>query len=166
MLDAMRGWPLRRWPAAAGATAVFTVLVSVPTDLIDTPLFGREVPAPWWAWPSVLVSAVLAGLLSASYVAYPSRNPAEPGGAGARPTSGHAGGGWAGTVLTFFAVGCPVCNKLVLVALGSAGALTWFQPVQPLLQAAALVLLLWALRARLRGELSCPTDPDREATHA
>ncbi|GIM63480.1 hypothetical protein Pve01_80590 [Planomonospora venezuelensis] len=58
-------------------------------------------------------------------------------------------------MLTFFAVGSPVCNKLVLLALGSAGAMVWFEPVQPLLQLAALGLLVWALRVRLRGELAC-----------
>jgi hypothetical protein len=53
-------------------------------------------------------------------------------------------------------VGCPVCNKLVLLALGSAGAMTWFEPVQPLLQLAAVGVLVWALDVRLRGERACP----------
>ena len=156
MLTALRAWPPRRWLTAVATTAAFVVLVAVPTDLVDTPLFSRAVPPTWWAWPSLLVSAALAGLLTASYVARPPSSPAD---------RKQARGGWVGSVLTFFAVGCPVCNKLVLLALGSAGALTWFQPVQPLLQVAAVVLLGWALRARLRGELSCPTDPHREALH-
>jgi hypothetical protein len=122
-------------------------VVAVPTDLVDTPVFGREIPPTWWAWPSLVVTSVLGGLLLASYVARPAVTDAD------RRT---ARGGWVGGVLTFFAVGCPVCNKLVLLALGSAGALTWFEPVQPVLQLLAVVLLGWALRARLRGELSCP----------
>jgi hypothetical protein len=76
-------------------------------------------------------------------------------------------GDLAGGLLTYFAVGCPVCNKLVLLALGSAGAMTWFEPFQPVLQVAAVVLLLWALRSRLRGELSCPAPaPERAAEPA
>ncbi len=59
-------------------------------------------------------------------------------------------------LLTFFAVGCPVCNKLVLLSLGAAGAVTWFQPFQPLLQVAAIALLTWALVRRLRNRASCP----------
>jgi hypothetical protein len=59
-------------------------------------------------------------------------------------------------LLTYFAVGCPVCNKLVLLALGSAGAMTLFEPFQPVLQVTAVVLLVWALRGRLRGEVACP----------
>ena len=58
--------------------------------------------------------------------------------------------------MTFFAVGCPVCNKLVLLALGSAGAITWFQPLQPVLQALAIGLLGYALVTRLRTAQACP----------
>jgi hypothetical protein len=153
VLAALAAWPARRWLVAAGATIGYALLVAVPTDLVDTPLFGREVPPTWWAWPALLTSSSLAGLLTASYVAVPT--------ATARSESADTGadraapGGWVGGVLTFFAVGCPVCNKLVLLALGSAGAMTWFEPVQPLLQLAAVGVLVWALGVRLRGERAC-----------
>ena len=62
----------------------------------------------------------------------------------------------AGTVLGWFAVGCPVCNKLALLALGYSGALTWFAPVQAYLAVAAVGLLGVALVRRLRGQLACP----------
>ena len=138
-------WPVRRWLVAIATAVAFVLVVAVPTDLIDTPVFGREVPPTWWAWPSLLVSSLLAGLLVATYV----RAPAKPD----RPSSRR--GGWAGGLLTYFAVGCPVCNKLVLVALGTSGALNWFEPVQPLLQVAAIAALAWALRTRLRTESAC-----------
>ncbi len=146
-------WSARRWTAVAAATAVFVVVVAVPTDLIANPVFSREIPPTWWSWPSLLVSSVLGGLLVATYV-----DPADP------TSSDVAAGrrrGWAGGLLTYFAVGCPVCNKLVLLALGSAGAVTWFEPFQPVLQVLAVVLLLWALQLRLKGEVSCPVDETR-----
>jgi threonine/homoserine/homoserine lactone efflux protein len=95
----------------------------------------------------------LAGLLVATYV-----DPAVADAASERR------GGYAGGLLTFFAVGCPVCNKLVLLALGTTGALTWFEPVQPLLQLAGIALLTYALVRRLRGERTCPVTPP-ERTH-
>lgn len=150
MIAALRLWPARRWWTALAAAVATTLVIAIPTALIETPIFGREIPPTWWAWPSLLVSAALAGLLIGSYVNNPAQTP--------RDTASRRGG-WAGGALTFFAVGCPVCNKLVLLALGSAGALTWFEPVQPLLQIAAVVLLAWALRQRLLGELSCPAIP-------
>lgn len=149
---AMASWPPRRWLAAVGAGALFALAVAIPTDLVDNPVFGREIPPTWWSWPALVVSSVLGGLLVATYV--------DPVATDA-PTPRR--GGYAGGLLTFFAVGCPVCNKLVLLALGSAGAITWFEPVQPLLQVAAIALLGYALLQRLRGERSCPvaTPPER-----
>jgi hypothetical protein len=150
----MTAWTPRRWGAAVVASLAFALVVAVPTDLVDTPLFGREVPPTWWAWPSLVVSSLLAGLLVATYVAAPEQQGPDPAGRG----------GWIGGTLTFFAVGCPVCNKLVLLALGSAGAMTWFEPVQPLLQLVAVALLVWALQRRLAGERSCATPTNVPAT--
>lgn len=53
--------------------------------------------------------------------------------------------------LVALAVGCPTCNHLVVLALGSAGALTWFEPLQPIMGVVSLGVLAWALRARLRA---------------
>ena len=68
---ALRSWHRRRWLTALAMTVVGVVVVAVPTDLIDTPAFGREVPPTWWSWPALLVSSVLAGLLVATYVREP-----------------------------------------------------------------------------------------------
>ena len=62
-----------------------------------------------------------------------------------------------------FAVGCPVCNKVVLLALGSSGALTWFAPVQPLLAVLSIAGLAWALRVRLTNQRACRAQPARSA---
>lgn len=149
-LAVLGGWPLRRW-VAAGAAAIATVLtVAVPTALIPNPVFDRMIPAPWWNWPALLLSSALTGLLIATYVR---TGPAETG---ERPDGRSSQrGGTAGFLLTFFAVGCPICNKIVILALGTAGALTWFEPVQPLLQVGAVAVLAWALVRRLDGEIAC-----------
>lgn len=164
-LRSLRSWGARRRLVAAGAAVGTTLLVAVPTDLLPNPLFGRDVPPTWWAWPSLLLSSLLAGLLVATYVAVPGST--APGGTTADspdPAEADRPGrrGLLGGVLTFFAVGCPVCNKLVLLALGYAGAMTWFQPVQPVLQVLALALLATALVQRLRGEQACSVPlPER-----
>lgn len=156
-------WPARRWLTALASAIGFALVVAVPTALIDTPYFGREVPPTWWAWPSLIVSSLLAGLLIATYVARPTDQSVpevEPD----VSADTAARGGWIGGTLTFFAVGCPVCNKLVLIALGSAGAMRWFEPVQPVLQIGAVALLLWALHRRLQGENQCSTRPRTPVT--
>jgi hypothetical protein len=154
VLDALRSWTARRWLSAAAAAVGTVLVVAVPTAMIPNPVFGREIPVTWWSWPTLAVTAVLGGLLAATYV----RAPGEASGPSALDRRGTAGG-----LLTFFAVGCPVCNKLVLLALGYTGALQWFAPVQPLLAVGGLVLLGWALRVRLRGQLACPVLPATDA---
>lgn len=142
----LRGWPARRWAAAAGTAVLTYLVVAIPTDLIDTPVFSREVPPTWWAQPVLIITAVLAGLLTATYVSRPDgqnrQNTVRLGGAGA--------------IVSFFAVGCPVCNKLVLIALGTSGAMQFFEPIQPYLAAASIGLLVWALTRRLTSEEACP----------
>lgn len=138
-------WPVRRWLFAVGTAVATIVLVAVPTAMIPNPVFGRQIPPTVWAWPVLSVTAVLAGLVAATYVARKD----VPG--------GEQGGklGAAGAFVTFFAVGCPVCNKLVLLALGYTGALQFFAPVQPFLAAASVALLALALVLRVRRERVC-----------
>lgn len=142
----LRRWPARRWWVAV-ATAVSTVaFIAIPTDLIDTPFFAREIPPTPWSWPVLAVSAALAGMVTATYIAYPD------GGAPSQAVERLSIAGW---LVTFFAVGCPVCNKVVLLALGTTGAMQFFEPVQPFLAAASIGLLGWALFTRLTRENSC-----------
>lgn len=141
---ALSGWPTRRWVAAALSAAATVLVVGVPTVLVPNPVFGRAEPVTWWAWPVLVVTATLSGLVMATYVR------------GAGDTSTRpARAGLAGGFLAYLAVGCPVCNKVALLALGYAGALRWFAPVQPLLAVAGIVLLGYALRRRLAGEIAC-----------
>ncbi|SCG76478.1 cytochrome c biogenesis CcdA family protein [Micromonospora coxensis] len=153
-------WPARRWVAAVLAAVATVVVIAVPTDLIDTPFFSRDMAVTWWAWPVLLVTAVLSGLLVATYVA-------PVAGTGDRPSGGSGSRtGVTGATLSLFAVGCPVCNKIVLLALGYSGAMNWFAPAQPALAAASVVLLGWALRRRLRGERACPVPARPEPATA
>ncbi len=153
-MDSRRTWGSRRWGTAlAGATAV-ALAIGLPTEMIPNPLFARMMPVLWWNYPVWLVTAALSGLLLATYV--------REGVAGQDRPSRRGG---VGGILAFFAIGCPVCNKLVVVALGTSGAMSWFAPVQPVLAIAALVLLAAALRGRLRGQQVCavPTSASNGA---
>jgi hypothetical protein len=150
----LQRWTAKRWWFAL-ATAVSTyLLIALPTALIENPIFGREVPPTWWASGALVVSSILAGLVAATYVAGPDTTP--------RKREGRLG--WAGGLVTFFAVGCPVCNKLVLVALGYTGAIQYFAPIQPYLAIGAIALLGWAFVARVRRENSCRIPSRPKAT--
>ena len=117
------------------------VLIGVPTVLIPNPWFGREIPPRPLDYVVLALSVLLVAALAATY-AWPLACPW-------RERSLTTGG-----LLSFFAVGCPVCNKLAVLALGWSGALTYFAPLQPLLGAVAVLLLAATLVARLRPLLS------------
>ena len=155
MFAELQSWSPRRWVTAAAAGVIVARLVGLPTDVIPNPVFGRRVPVTCWFYPVLVFTAVLGGILAATYVRDPEL-PADPGSAGAADDERIARTGGFGGLLSFFAVGCPVCNKLVVIALGTVGARRWFEPIQPLLAVLSLVLLLVALRARLRNSRACP----------
>lgn len=184
--DAYRGlllWDRRRIGAAAAAAAGSAVVIGLATVLIPNSLFARDIPPVWWDYPVWILTAVLLGMLIATYVRSPraaggssGRDSASAGGSSGHDsaTEGRSSGpdaaserrssvlGGVGGVLGWFAVGCPVCNKIALLALGYTGALTYFAPLQPILAAASVVLLLVAVIIRLKGQYSCPLpSPER-----
>lgn len=142
--------PARRWVwirlgAGLAATVGVAVAIGVPSALLANPFFVRMTPVPWWSYAAWAATAVLTGVLAATYVHAP---PVATG------TQGRAG--IAANLGSVLAVGCPVCNKLVVAALGVSGALGIWAPIQPVLAAASLALLGWALWRRLSTLRSCP----------
>jgi hypothetical protein len=147
----VRAWPFRRWAAAVAAAVLAALVIGVPTGVIPTSFYTRMTPVLWWNYPVWAVSSVLEGLLLATYVG--AGSPARAADAPEqRPRTARAVG--AG-LLSAFAVGCPICNKLVVLAVGVSGALSYWAPAQPFLAAASLALLLHALVRRLRTANAC-----------
>lgn len=133
---------------AAGLLAAFfaVLVIGAPTAVVPNPLFARMTPTRPQDILFLVLTALLVGLIAATYAA---------------PTAVASQGGEArltgGGLLSFLAIGCPICNKLVVLALGVGGALRWFEPVQPLLGIASLALLTYAAWSRLRTlRADCP----------
>lgn len=138
----------RAWMVVIAAAAGTLVAIGVPTDLIDTSLFVRMIPARAQDYALWAGTAVLAGLIAGTYVL-----PAPDGGQGKT---------LAGGALSYFAVGCPICNKLVVLFLGTSSALTFFAPLQLYLGLGSVALLAWTLRLRARavvGACALPAEP-------
>ncbi|MEU5404353.1 hypothetical protein ABZ348_34305 [Streptomyces sp. NPDC005963] len=143
----MRNWMPRQWAVAVLVTLLAAMAIGIPTGVVPTDLFARMTPVIWWNYPVWALSSLLMGLLAATYAA--GRRSAEA----PRPRTARA---LAGGVLSTLAVGCPVCNKLVVLALGMSGAHTYWAPAQPVLALASLGLLAHALLRRLRTADACP----------
>jgi hypothetical protein len=136
--------------------------------IIPNPVFGREIPPASFAVVVWIVSAPLTGIIGATYSS-PWAAATTPlvilGDDGSRRAARAATAPvederatWLGGVAsfgTFLAIGCPLCNKLALLLLGTSGALSIWAPIQPVLGAASLVLLaataVWRLRLRASG---------------
>jgi hypothetical protein len=130
--------------------AAIALATGIPTDVFPNPLYRRMTPVVWWNYPIWAASALLVGLIAATYVR-------AAGGLTRRASGATFGGG----LLSFLAVGCPICNKLVVTALGVSGALAYFGPVQPVFGTAAVVLLAVTLAVRLRSAVVCSARPRR-----
>ena len=135
--------PRATWPRAVLFGAVAAVLIAVPSDIIDTPIFGRPVEVRWIDYVILAVTSALIGLIFAI-------RPEATESSGLAEAAERQGTRtiWGGFV-SFLAVGCPVCNQAVVALAGVGGALSWWAPVQPFVGLLAVVLLLYTLRKRL-----------------
>ncbi len=141
---------LRSWVIGAIGAAVTLVLIAIPTVIIDNPFFVRMTPVRPQDYIIWITTGLLAGLVIGSYTL----------GAGSRSGDKVVSGGF----LSFLAVGCPICNKLVLLLLGTSGALTYFAPFQIYLGIASLALLGWALHLRVQAiSRGCAVVPEQAA---
>ena len=140
----MSRWSPRRWFTAVLSGLGIGFLIALPTAIIPNPIFGRAIETTWWSYPTVVFSAILGGIAAES-------------------TDKSLRLGTLGGFISFFAVGCPVCNKLVLLALGSSGAISWFAPIQPFLAVISLWFMLWAVNVRLSNQDSCSRAPPAQS---
>lgn len=145
----------RFWLIAFGATGLTILVLGVPTAVIPNPFFARMTPTEASNLAVLLVSAPLIGGLAATYVApVPDLHPAlthDPTRVGLA------------SVGAFLAIGCPICNKVVVGLLGVSGALSIFAPLQPVIGAISIALLAgsltWRLRDRAQGCSRCAVAP-------
>lgn len=157
----------RQWLVALGSAVGVALLIGYATVLIPNDFFARDIEPVWWNYPVWLLTSALSGLLVATYIKPTLVEPVET--TALEPADSTATDrrtsrlGLAGGILAWFAVGCPVCNKLALLALGYSGAITWFAPIQPFLAIGALALTAVALVVRLRGMVACAV-PVRQST--
>jgi len=145
-LDNVRSWPARRWLVAVLAAGGAALAMGVPTGIVHTGFYTRMTPVTWWDYPVWALSAVLVGLTAATYVRVAGTELVGP--YRSRRTVG-------ATLLSTFAVGCPICNKLVVALIGVSGALSYWAPLQPVLGVLSIGLLGAGLAVRLRGAAVC-----------
>ena len=126
----------KAWIITALAAAIGLVVIGLPTAIYENLFFVRMTPVRPQDYDIWVVSSVLIGLIVGSYFAGGSK-------AGEEKVL-------SGSVLSVLAVGCPICNKPVVLLLGTSGALTFFAPVQVYIGIASVLLLGWTLLLRAK----------------
>lgn len=133
-----------RWTAwraiglGLGVGVVTFLVVGLPSAVVPNPWFARMTPTRPQDYLFLGLTTLLAAILGATYT-LPATCPLQEG----KLT--------AGGFLSILAVGCPICNKVVVLLLGVSGALTYFEPIQPVLGVLSLGLLGYAVLLRLRA---------------
>jgi hypothetical protein len=137
------------------AGAGTALVIGVSTDVIPNGLFSREIPVRPFDVIVLVALSMLTGALAATY--------ALAGPSGVAEQRAGLGAGFLG----WFAVSCPVCNKLVIALIGVSGATGVVEPLQPALGALAVALAAAALVARVRamrrGDCAVPQTGHRQA---
>lgn len=131
----------------AVAAAMFVALGTVAA-LWQNPFFMRMTPAGGFEIALLLLQSVLAGV----YVGLP------------QSRCGRKSAG-AGAIIGFLGIACPVCNKVLVLLIGSALLLEYFEPLRlyvALGGAALLALAVWLKLARpecLQAEARSSSTP-------
>lgn len=126
-----KAWFMTTLAAAIGLTGI-----GLTTAIFENWFFVRMTPVRAQDYVIWILSSVLIGLIVGSYFV-------------ASSTIGD-GKILSGGLLSVLAVGCPTCNKLVVLLLGTTGALTFFAPLQLYIGIASVLLLGWTLLLRAR----------------
>ncbi|HLF79960.1 MAG TPA: hypothetical protein VJB57_20975 [Dehalococcoidia bacterium] len=144
LLLGLRAFGARGWTVSVGGATVTLVVVGIPAAIISNPIFVRMTPIRLQDYLIWVATALLAGLVIGTL--------AVSSGGNQKPLL-------SGGVLSALAVGCPVCNKLVVLLIGTSGALTFFAPLQLYLGMLALALLAYTLWLRLKAVSGlCPLE--------
>jgi hypothetical protein len=136
----------KAWTVTILAAAIGLVVIGLPTAIYENPFFVRMTPVRVQDYVIWALSSALIGLIAGSYFA-------------SRPSAVGEGKAASGGLLSILAVGCPICNKPVVLLLGTSGALTYLAPLQLYIGIASVVLLGWTLllRARVLAD-TCPVN--------
>lgn len=133
---------------ARGLAVAITMFVALGTvsALWENPLFMRMTPTSGFETALLLLQSALAGI----YVGIP------------RVSCGKRAAG-AGAIIGFLGIACPVCNKVLVLLIGSTLLLEYFEPVRLYVAMAGAVLLAAAVWIKLtRSE--CVSGPTPAAT--
>ena len=138
-----RWWSVRQRTVALGVFAATFIVLGEVGQTLPPNSADRTYPVEWWNWVTLPASALLMGMIAATFVVQ----------GGRRALAGASTGG-AGTVAAIV-MACPVCSPLAIPLLGTSGLLAFLVPDRGLIALVSVVMLALTLLLRLRASTTC-----------
>ncbi len=114
--------------------AIFFSVFGIITALIPTEWYRRMAPANALDYAFLIVTSALIGAYISISIVRKTR-------VAASCTASAYGGGAGG----FLGFGCTLCNKLLLLLLGAAGAMAYIEPYRPFIGSAGVAMMGYAV---------------------
>lgn len=130
--------------------AGFVLLFGIPTALIPTPWFVRMIPARLSDYVFLLLNSALIGAYVGLHM-YEKHERNKRGDVMATT----------GSIANIFAVGCPICNKLLVALLGTSAIMTYIEPLRVwlgVLSAGLVGAAVWFKIKNVRTCVACKHD--------
>jgi len=108
----LRTWSTLQWRVAGVGFLVSFLVMGIIGETLPVASIGRGTPVEWWSYVTLILTPVLIGLITATFV---------PAGQPKTSRRGGAAGAGLGGVVGTVAMACPVCNPLAIPLFGTAG---------------------------------------------
>jgi len=128
------------------AFAGFVLLFGIPTALIPTPWFTRMISARSSDYVFLLLNSALIGAYVGVH-AYEKHEKSKKGDVMATT----------GGIANIFAVGCPICNKVLVALLGASAVMAYIEPIRVWLGIFSAGLVGVALWFKVKNVKACVT---------
>lgn len=138
---------------AMGAFFVF----GAPTGLIPNPVFARMIPSVPLDYVFLALTSILVGAYAGLY--FYGRQ---------ATTKSQSVTAYSGVIGGIVAFGCPICNKVFVMALGTTSVMTYIEPYRPIIGAISVAVMGLAVYVKARQVRTgvCPVAQAESQTTA
>jgi hypothetical protein len=139
-----------------GVSLAALLVFGIPTSLIPNPIFSRMIPSLPLDYVFLIITSLLVGAYAALHFYGKQAAPFK------KAEKATAYSGLLGSIVAF---GCPLCNKVFVMALGSSTILNYIEPYRPIIGtvgAAAMGLAVFVKGKTVRDGACLLPEKDSE----
>ncbi len=132
-------------------------IFGAPTGLIPNPVFTRMIPSLPLDYVFLALTSVLVGAYAGLHFYGKQEN-----------TKSQNATAYSGVIGGIVAFGCPICNKVFVMALGTTSVMTYIEPYRPIIGAISVIIMGLAVFVKARQVRTgvCPAPVSESKTTA